>query len=157
VTETDFDLDGQLWKVAWHPGPVAPGGKNHGALAVCVTADREVVLVSDGVGWSLPGGRPEAGEGWRATMEREVLEEACAAVVSARLLGFTRGRCVEGHEQGLVLVRSAWRADVELGEWEPQHETVARRLVAPDDVLRWTTDDGSSLPLYEEILQAAFD
>lgn len=156
MAETDFDLRGQRWRVAWHPGQIAPAGQNHGALAVCVTPDRDVVLVSSGVGWSLPGGRPESGEDWRATMEREVLEEACAAVVSARLLGFTRGLCVEGHERGLVLVRSAWRADVELGPWEPRHETVARRLVAADDVLRWVTHDGSPLPLHAEILSAAF-
>jgi hypothetical protein len=31
-------------------------------------------------------------------------EEACAIITRAKLLGFSRGECVEGHERGLVLV-----------------------------------------------------
>jgi hypothetical protein len=60
-------------------------------------------------------------------------EEACATVVAARLLGFTRGECVRGHERGLALVRSVWRADVEARVWEPRFEIPHRRIVpAPE-------------------------
>jgi hypothetical protein len=55
----------------------------------------------------------EPGESWEQTLRREMDEKACATVVGARLLGFTRGQCVAGPERGLVLVRSVWRADVE--------------------------------------------
>jgi hypothetical protein len=33
-------------------------------------------------------------------------EEACAEVLDAELLGFARSESVQGHEQGLVLIRS---------------------------------------------------
>ena len=52
-----------------------------------------------------------SGEDWRATLEREVLEEACASVEEATLLGFAKGVCAsEGPEEGLVLVRALWHA-----------------------------------------------
>ena len=37
---------------------------------------------------------------------------------------------MQGHEQGLVLVRSVWRADVRILAWEPEHE-IEHRLVVP--------------------------
>jgi ADP-ribose pyrophosphatase YjhB (NUDIX family) len=56
-----------------------------------------VVLISpDGRRWGWPGGRPEAGEDWLQTLRRELLEEACAEVEQARLLGFTRSACLAG-------------------------------------------------------------
>jgi ADP-ribose pyrophosphatase YjhB (NUDIX family) len=95
-----------------------------------VTDDGEIVWVSeDGERWSFPAGRPEGTESWEQTLRREMLEEACASVVGAKLLGFVRGECVEGPEQGRILVRSMWRADVELGPWEPQFEIRHRRVV----------------------------
>jgi ADP-ribose pyrophosphatase YjhB (NUDIX family) len=128
---------GQDWLVSWHPAPDAPPGLAHGAEGVCVTADGAVVLIStDGKLWDMPAGRPEPGETWEDTLRREMLEEACATVVGARLLGFTRGECVEGHEQGRVLVRSMWRADVELGPWDPRFEIPYRRVVPAADVAR---------------------
>jgi ADP-ribose pyrophosphatase YjhB (NUDIX family) len=98
---------GQRWLVSWHPPSEPPDGTQRGAAGVCVTAAGGVVVISpDGVAWDLPAGRPEPGESWEQTLRRELGEEACAAVVGARLLGFTRGQCVSGPEQGLVLVRS---------------------------------------------------
>jgi hypothetical protein len=61
-------------------------------------------------------------------------EEACATVVPARLLGFTRGQCVTGPERGRVLVRSVWRADVELRPWEARFEIAGRRVVGASEV-----------------------
>jgi ADP-ribose pyrophosphatase YjhB (NUDIX family) len=126
---------GQRWLVSWHPPPEPADGTPHGAEGVCVTADGGIVVISpDGTIWDVPAGRPEPGENWEETLRREMGEEACATVVAARLLGFTRGQCVAGPERGRVLVRSVWRADVELRPWEARFEIADRRVVAPDSV-----------------------
>lgn len=126
---------GQRWHVAWYPlTPAAsPPGTPHGAEGNCVTATGEIVLVSrGGRGWAFPAGRPEAGESWLDTLRREILEEACATTRAARLLGFTQGTCVDGPECGLVLVRSVWRADVDVLDWNPLHEIRYRRVIDQD-------------------------
>ncbi len=128
--------NGQDWITSWHPAPMAPIGTPHGAAGICVTDSGKIVLISnDGIHWDLPAGRPEADETWEQTLWREMLEEACATVIDARLLGFCRGACVAGPEAGLVLVRSFWRARVVLGAWEPQFEISHRRLVPATEVL----------------------
>jgi ADP-ribose pyrophosphatase YjhB (NUDIX family) len=127
--------NGQEWIVTWCPPPLPPSGTPHGAQGVCLTNDGKIVLVSeDGEQWGFPAGRPEPGESWEETLRREMLEEACATVVETRLLGFTRGECVAGPERGLVLVRSMWRADVELGPWDPQFEIRHRHVIAGTDI-----------------------
>lgn len=132
----EMQSGGQTWIVTWHPPPDPPSGQRHGAMGICITAADEVVLISeDGETWDLPAGRPEGAETWEATLRREMLEEACATVAGARLLGFVRGECVDGHEEGLILVRSIWRADVHLAPWDPQFEIAHRRVVAPSEVL----------------------
>ena len=126
---------GQQWLVSWHPPPEPPDGTPHGAEGVCVTADGDVVVISpDGTIWDLPAGRPEPGESWEQTLRREMDEEACATVIGVRLLGFTRGQCLTGPERGKVLVRSVWRAEVELRPWEALFEIADRRVVPPDAV-----------------------
>ena len=125
--------DGQVWAVSWHPPQSPPEGTPHGAAGVCLTSDGMVILINnDGDIWDLPGGRPEAEERWEQTLRREMLEETCSVVLNARLLGFSRGARREGHEQGLVLVRSVWRAEVALGPWEPRFEIAHRRLVTAE-------------------------
>jgi ADP-ribose pyrophosphatase YjhB (NUDIX family) len=134
--ELQIQSNGQDWLVSWHPPPLPPPGTPHGAEGVCVTPAGEVVLISpDGKLWDLPAGRPEVGETWEDTLRREMLEEACATVVAATLLGFTRGACVRGPETGRVLVRSVWRAEVELAPWEPRFEIAHRRVVAATHVM----------------------
>lgn len=121
---------GQDWIISWHPPDAPPDGTPHGAAGVCVTGDGEIVLIStDGERWDLPAGRPEGDETWEQTLRREMEEEACATVVRARLLGFCRGACVTGPETGRVIVRSFWRADVEMNAWEPLFEIAYRRVV----------------------------
>jgi ADP-ribose pyrophosphatase YjhB (NUDIX family) len=128
--------DGQDWIVSWYPPPIAPDGRSHGSAGVCVTCDGSIVLVgTDGVHWSMPAGRPEGDETWEQTLRREVAEEACATVTEAKLLGFCRSFCVEGREEGLALVRSFWRAQVELGKWEPKFEISHRQVFAQAEVL----------------------
>jgi hypothetical protein len=96
---------GQDWVGSWHSPSAPPDGTPHGASGLCVTPDGSIVVVSqDGEQWDLPGGRPEGDESLEDTLRREVLEEACATVVRAKLLGFSRGICVAGPEAGLVLV-----------------------------------------------------
>jgi ADP-ribose pyrophosphatase YjhB (NUDIX family) len=122
---------GQQWLVSWHPPPVPPQTGPRMVPRVSVTADGDIVVISpDGTIWNLPAGRPEPGESWEQTLRREMDEDACATVAGARLLGFTRGQCVTGPECGRVLVRSVWRADVELRPWEARSEIADRRVVA---------------------------
>lgn len=149
--EFAFYDDGQEWTASWYPPTHPPPcGKPHGSAAVCLTSDKRIVLVSsDGESWALPGGRPEGNEEWRATLEREVLEEACAVVEKASLIGFSKGVCMRGPEEGLVLVRSLWRAVVSLCEWEPHHE-ISHRLLVPSNTALDQVDIPHGLqPIYE--------
>lgn len=144
------------WRMAWHPPGDAPPGQPYGANAFCVTHDGEVVLVStDGSRWEWPGGRPERGESWEDTLRREILEEACATISGARLLGFVRARCLSGHENGLVLVRSIWRAEVRLLAWQPAHEIGFRRVVPARDLpVHLWMEDGAG-PIYSRAAREA--
>jgi ADP-ribose pyrophosphatase YjhB (NUDIX family) len=134
--DLEVSSNGGYWRVGWYPPPDPPPGTPHGAAAVCVSGDQVVLVSGDGQRWGLPGGRPEPHERWIDTLRREVGEEACAVVERARLLGFTRGVCVRGSEEGLVLVRSMWRAEVRLDRWAPQFEIAHRLLMPADEALR---------------------
>jgi 8-oxo-dGTP pyrophosphatase MutT (NUDIX family) len=148
--------NGGDWSIGWYPPNAVPRGTPHGANAFCVTADRGVVLISgDGERWGWPGGRPEAGESWEQTLRREVLEEACAVVVDARLLGFCRGACLTGAEQHRVLVRSVWLATVELLPWEPRFEITYRRVVAPSELITNLWMEEGFEPLYRRAVVEA--
>jgi hypothetical protein len=134
--EYEFPTGGQRWASSWHSSTVAPAGRRHGSAGIGATDAGEVVLVSaDGASWDFPAGRPEGNEDRERTLRREMLEEACAAVTSCRLLGFCRGRCVEGAEAGLALVRSIWLARVNLLDWQPQFETRFRCVVRSHEAL----------------------
>ena len=148
--------NGGDWLTSWHAPADVPSGLPHGANAFCVTADGGVVLISiDGVRWGWPGGRPEGGESWEQTLRREILEEACAIVSDARLLGFCRGVCLSGPEKGLVLVRSIWRAEVELMPWEPRFEILHRRVVSATELPSHLWMEKGFEPIYCRALQEA--
>ena len=89
--------NGQEWLVSWHSPDDEPVGAPHGVAGVCVGQEGELVLVgTDGRRWELPAGRPEGEETLEETLRRELREEACVEVLTARLLGYTRGKCVQG-------------------------------------------------------------
>jgi ADP-ribose pyrophosphatase YjhB (NUDIX family) len=148
--------NGGDWLIAWHPPTEVPDGIAHGANAFCVTDDDRVVLISnDGERWGWPGGRPEGDESWEQTLRREVLEETCATVVGARLLGFCRAVRLTGPEQGLVLVRSVWLAEVELMPWEPRFEIAHRRVVPAAEFLAHLWMEEGFEPIYHRALVEA--
>jgi 8-oxo-dGTP pyrophosphatase MutT (NUDIX family) len=133
---------GQHWLTSWHPADAVLMGRNHGAAGICVGNDgRDLVLISpDQTHWGFPAGRPEGAETLEETLAREMREEACVEVLDARLLGFARSECVDGHEQGLVLVRSYWLANVAIGAWRPQFEIVHRRIVPAAQATTYVRD-----------------
>ncbi|WP_431916398.1 NUDIX hydrolase [Nonomuraea jabiensis] len=133
--------NGQDWLVSWHPVDDPQKGKAHGAAGICVTAANEMVLIShDGEHWGFPAGRPEGTEAIEETLRREMLEEACVTVIGSRLLGYSRSECVRGRELGLVLIRSYWRAEVRLQEWEPEFEIRHRRVVPESEAKKYVRD-----------------
>lgn len=82
----------------------------------------------------------------------EILEETCAVVANARLLGFCRAACLTGPEQGLVLVRSIWRAEVELMPWDPWFEIAHRRVVPAGELLSHLSMEEEFEPIYYRAL-----
>ena len=120
----------QDWLVAWHPADACLDGTPHGAAGVCVDPSSSLVLIShDGYHWGFPAGRPEGTETPQETLRREMHEEACVTVTTARLLGFARSECVNGFQRGTVLVRSYWKADVQIELWKPEFEIRHRRII----------------------------
>jgi hypothetical protein len=84
-------------------------------------------MTAPGGGFRLVGQSPVRTS--RRPYDGELWEEAGVRVVSAQLLGFARSECLAGPEAGLVLVRSYWRAEVEVLAWQPQFEIVHRRMI----------------------------
>lgn len=109
--EIEIETAGQRWMMSWHSPPYAPVGRLHGSAGLCVVGSDLVLVTTDGVTWDFPAGRPEGDESWEETLRREVLEEACAVVTSARLLGFSRGRSLLVFSQSntrIVVIRESF-------------------------------------------------
>lgn len=152
-----FRDKGGLYSQVWHSPGSEPEGKSHGSAAVCLTEGGDVVIGSAGGrhGWEMPGGRPEEGEDWWTTLEREVMEEVCARIEDARLLGFVRSECVSGRESGQVLVRSLWVARVTLLPWRPEQEIKIRRVVPLESALETLEFPAGQLPLWRRWVEEA--
>jgi hypothetical protein len=148
--------NGGDWLTAWYPPIAVPAGRPHGANGFCVTADDCVVLISnDRERWGWPGGRPEGDESWEETLRREILEETCCVVSGARLLGFCRSVCLTGPETDLVLVRSVWRAEVDVMPWRPSFEIGYRQLVPAHELLSQLWMEEGFEPIYYRALTEA--
>jgi hypothetical protein len=83
------------------------------------------------------------------------MEETCSLVRSARLLGFCRSACLSGPEKGRVLVRSIWRAEVELMPWKPRFEISHRCVVPVADLLSQLWMEEGFEPIYRRALKEA--
>jgi ADP-ribose pyrophosphatase YjhB (NUDIX family) len=118
------------------PGWTPPVEQVTQALGLCFTASGLVVMVTpDGARWTLPGGTVEAGEAVAATLIREVAEEACARVLRWEYLACQHVADPLNPDGMRSYYQTRWWARVELEAWQPRHEMVGRRILAPDDVL----------------------
>lgn len=118
------------WLPGYRPGPAETVRQVSG---LCFTGEALLLLVSqNGANWNLPGGNPEAGEGWEQTLRREVAEEACAEVRHCRLLGAVR---VEGLTPQPYFQLRFW-ARVRQLPFQPEHETRHRLGVPPAEFAR---------------------
>ena len=137
----------------WEAGTALPAGLPVRQVGgVCLTQAGEVVLVStDGHAWTLPGGRPEGAETPEQTLAREVLEEACAEVLTCTLLGWQR--VDDPREPPYLQLRYAAR--VRPNDFLPGHETLHRRLVSQQKVLSVLSWGHS--PIAAELLRVALE
>lgn len=120
--------NGQEITLTWLPGlAVTPEDSVTQVYGLCLDREHRLVLVSqDGESWTLPGGRPEPGEMPTATLVREVMEEACANVISQHYLGAQR---VSDLARPLPYYQLRYLAQVDLLPFDPQHEMLHRRVV----------------------------
>lgn len=129
--------DGRALTVTWLAPPFRPESRlTTQVLGLCFAPDGRILLVTcDGDDWTLPGGHPEPGETFEAALERELREEGCARLVACEYLGCQR---VEDPERPVgpdLYYQVRYWARIELYPFEPRHETIARRLVGPDEFL----------------------
>jgi len=137
------------YRIGWFDPPFRPPlDETTQASGICFTGDHRIVLVTlNGSDWSLPGGRPEPGEALQQTLAREGREEACARVIDSSYIGCQR---VEELDSDRLPYNTRFWARVELEEFRPEHEMIARRLVAPEQfraTLFWGTQTTAGLIL----------
>jgi ADP-ribose pyrophosphatase YjhB (NUDIX family) len=119
------------------PGWYPPEHATTQAYGFCFTPDGRVVLVQAHDGFfNLPGGQLEPGETAADALGREVAEEASARVTAGHYLACQHVWDPQAPAGPTSHYQIRWWARVELEPWNPSNdEYVARRLVAPSDVL----------------------
>lgn len=146
----EFQNKGNTYLQSWHPAEPEAHGEPFGSAAICfVEADRVVIGTAGGEhSWEVPGGRPEPGESWEDTLYREVMEEACAQIDEACLLGFARTECLTGSDRGRAVIRSLWVARVTLLPWKPEEEIKIRQVVPFSDLLTHLDFPYGQMPIW---------
>lgn len=130
------DVGDQWYTASWLPNDGQHYEAARQARGLAVTHDGDAVLVRHRDGdEQIPGGSREAGEDLRATLDRELREEACARVTDAELLGYMRAARRDRGGVSDVHYGSRWWARVELDPWTADWEMSDRRLVPYPDVL----------------------
>ena len=135
AAEQVLEVARPCWSVLMAPGWMPPRGQVTQASGICLTGEGQVVLVSwDGREWTFPGGTVESGETVEEALIREVAEEACATVTASVYLACQHIADPYNTYGATSFYQTRWWARVVLRPWEPEHEMVDRRLVAPQEV-----------------------
>jgi 8-oxo-dGTP pyrophosphatase MutT (NUDIX family) len=118
------------------PGWYPPEHTITQAYGFCFTDHRLVAVVQTHDGFrNLPGGQLEPGETTRDALVRQVAEEACARVTACCYLACQHVWDPHAPDEPTSHYQTRWWARIELDPWQPAHETIARQLVPPGDVL----------------------
>ncbi len=158
--EMPVPANGGDWRMAWHPAGRVPAGQPHGANAYCVTARGNVVLISPG--GSLHGAGPaavpsEASHGRNAAQARDARRSVRDGSRRRDYSEFVKFEDASARpfEEGRVLVRSIWRAEVTLLPWRPEHEIPFRRVVPARDLARHLWMEDGAGPVYSRAAREA--
>ena len=149
--------EGRPLTVTWQYPPFEPPLElTTQAYGICFTDDGQILLISsDGEKWNLPGGTREDGETLTETLTREVWEEACAEVVQCQYIGCQRINDPQRSDGLPRYYQARYWARVTLKPFVPEFETIARRLVRPDQFL--TTLSWGTAPIARIIFEAGLN
>jgi 8-oxo-dGTP diphosphatase len=111
------------------------------AACALIIVDGLILAVRGPRGLDVPGGHLEPSETPLEALTREVEEEAGARVTGARAIAVLESDFDIGRPSYLVI----YRAEVELGPFQPRHETTTRVLLEPGEFLRSYTGGNPEL------------